>query len=40
MLALWWPTSCNGDRMNEAIWCVAYGLLWCWVSVMMADHAR
>jgi hypothetical protein len=26
--------------MNEAIWCVAYGLLWWWVSVMMADRAR
>jgi len=26
--------------MNEAIWCVAYGLLWWWVALMMADRAR
>jgi hypothetical protein len=26
--------------MNEAIWCVAYGLLWWWVLLMLADRAR
>jgi hypothetical protein len=26
--------------MNEAIWCVAYGLMWWWVALMMADRAR
>jgi hypothetical protein len=26
--------------MSEAIWCVAYGLLWWWVALLMADHAR
>jgi hypothetical protein len=26
--------------MNEAIWCIAYGLLWWWLLLMMADGAR
>ena len=26
--------------MNEAIWCVAYGLLWWWVALMLPDHLR
>jgi hypothetical protein len=26
--------------MNEAIWCVAYGLLWWWLALMLADRAR
>ena len=26
--------------MNEAIWCVAYGLLWWWVALMMPDRGR
>jgi len=26
--------------MNEAIWCVAYGLLWWWVALMLPDRAR
>jgi hypothetical protein len=26
--------------MNEAIWCVAYGLLWWWVALMMPDRVR
>ena len=31
--------SDHGD-MNEAIWCVAYGLLWWWVALMLPDRAR
>ena len=26
--------------MNEAIWCVAYGLLWWWVALMLPDRVR
>ena len=26
--------------MTEAIWCVAYGLLWWWVALMLPDHLR
>jgi hypothetical protein len=26
--------------MNEAIWCVAYGLLCWWVALMLPDRAR
>jgi hypothetical protein len=26
--------------MNEAIWCVAYGLLWWWVALMVPGRAR
>jgi hypothetical protein len=26
--------------MNVAIWCVAYGLMWWWVSLVMFDRAR
>ena len=26
--------------MNEAIWCVAYGLMWWWVALKMPDRAR
>jgi len=26
--------------MNEAIWCVAYGLLWWWVALMLLDRGR
>ena len=26
--------------MNEAIWCVAYGLLWWWVALMLPDWDR
>jgi hypothetical protein len=25
--------------MNEAIWCVAYGLLWWWVALMLPEKA-
>jgi hypothetical protein len=26
--------------MNEALWCVAYGLMWWWVALMLPDHLR
>jgi hypothetical protein len=26
--------------MNEAIWCVAYGLLWWWVALLLPDRVR
>jgi hypothetical protein len=26
--------------VNEAIWCVVYGLLWWWVALMLPDPAR
>jgi hypothetical protein len=26
--------------MNDAIWCVAYGLLWWWVALMLPDRVR
>jgi hypothetical protein len=26
--------------MNEALWCVAYGLLWWWVALVLPDHLR
>jgi hypothetical protein len=26
--------------VNEAIWCVVYGLLWWWVALMMPDCSR
>jgi hypothetical protein len=38
-MALWWPASCNGDGMNEAIWCVAYGLFWWLVALMLPEKA-
>jgi hypothetical protein len=26
--------------MNYAVWCVAYGLLWWWVALMLPDRLR
>jgi hypothetical protein len=26
--------------MNDAIWCVAYGLLWWWVALLLPDRVR
>jgi hypothetical protein len=26
--------------MNDAIWCVAFGLLWWWVALMLPDRLQ